>query len=73
MLYMLKVDAALSTSGLSGQIILQIHDELIVQALPEDQKTIIDLICTHMENVVTWDVPLKVTTRVGKNWGEVSK
>lgn len=72
-LAMLKVDAAIKKSGLDAQIILQIHDELVVQALPQDQDALVELVCTQMERVVTWDVPLKVTTRIGANWGDVSK
>lgn len=56
-----------------AQILLQIHDELLISA-PEGQINQVEqLLKQELEKVVEWDVPLVVTTRTGSNWAEVSK
>ncbi|OGB83457.1 DNA polymerase I [candidate division TM6 bacterium RIFCSPHIGHO2_12_FULL_32_22] len=56
-----------------AKILLQIHDELLI-AVPEDKAYEMELkVKNILENIVNWSVPLKVTTRVGKTWQEVSK
>ncbi len=72
-LAMIKIDAALTEAKIDAQLVLQIHDELVIQVLPENEAAVTELIRHHMETVVSWDVPLKVTLRSGKDWGEVTK
>lgn len=72
-LAMVKLDAALTAARVDAQLVLQIHDELVVQVHPNVQPMVTDLVRNHMEGVVTWDVPLKVTLRIGNNWGDVTK
>lgn len=56
-----------------AQMLLQIHDELLISA-PEGQiKHVESALKQELERVVEWDVPLVVTTRIGNNWAEVSK
>ena len=56
-----------------AKMVLQIHDELLI-SVPENLAQELSLkIADILEKVVTWNVPLKVTTRVGKNWQEVTK
>lgn len=70
---MINVHKQLQQAGDGGKIILQIHDELLVtvpeHALVKTEK----LIKETLETVVDWNVPLEVTARHGKDWGEVSK
>ena len=66
---MIKINTELK----DAKILLQIHDELLI-AVPEDKAYEMELkIKNILENIVNWSVPLKVATRVGKNWQEVSK
>jgi DNA polymerase-1 len=54
-------------------MLLQIHDELLFE-VPENQVTEVEnLVKETLESVVQWNIPLKVTTRIGKDWGEVTK
>lgn len=54
-------------------MLLQIHDELLLE-VPEHQINDVEqLVKKTLESVVSWNIPLKVTTRVGRDWGEVTK
>ena len=65
---MVNVSKRLSAEGLSAQLILQVHDELIVEC-PTSEKDIVSLIlCEEMENAETLSVPLVAEARAGKSW-----
>ena len=72
--YATKLEQAFAKNNLKAKMILQIHDELLI-SVPESQRieTRKRLLKTFLENVVTWNVPLKVTTRFGYSWQEVTK
>jgi len=55
------------------KILLQIHDELLISAPKNDIENTAQKIQKMLESIVSWNVPLKVTARWGKNWKEVSK
>ena len=53
---------------MKSRLILQVHDELIIEA-PEDEKEKAGQILKHeMENAVSLKVPLKVDISCGKSW-----
>ncbi|MFO7917901.1 MAG: DNA polymerase I [Anaerolineae bacterium] len=56
---------------LKGRLILQIHDELILEVPEEELTRTRDLVVDTMENAYELDVPLKVDTAVGENWMEI--
>ncbi|MEE9523175.1 MAG: DNA polymerase I [Thermodesulfovibrionales bacterium] len=59
------------TSETSGAtIILQVHDELLVECGEGDVNTAISILGSAMENAVDLDVPLKVEISSGRNWAE---
>ena len=66
---MLKVCEALK--GYKAKILIQIHDELIVQVPTSEIDKVKDIIKNSMEDAVKLDVPLKVSMDEGKNWGEL--
>lgn len=66
---MLKVYEALK--GYKAKILIQIHDELIVQVSTSEIDKVKDIIKNSMEDAVKLDVPLKVSMDEGKNWGEL--
>jgi DNA polymerase-1 len=49
-------------------MILQVHDELVFEAPPEEVTVIRELVCREMEGAVTLKVPLVVDVGVGPNW-----
>jgi len=56
-----------------AQMLLQIHDELLIAAPQEQRERIERMVKDTLEGVVDWDVPLAVTLRHGADWKEVSK
>ena len=69
---MIEVDSALKEINNGAKLLLQVHDELILEC-PDEQKTIeetIALVKDKMENAVKLNVPLRVSIEHGKNWGE---
>jgi DNA polymerase I len=68
-----RIYQALRDQGLSGRMLLQVHDELIFEAPPAEVEAITDLVRSHMENVVELRVPLVVDIGVGPNWLEAKR
>ncbi len=56
-----------------AQILLQIHDELLIAAPQEQREAVERVVKETLEGIVDWDVPLAVTIRHGADWKEVSK
>ena len=54
-----------------AQMILQIHDELIIECDEKLVEEVKQLLRDTMENVITLAVPIEVGEAVGKNWGEL--
>jgi len=70
---MINLQVALLEKNLDAAILLQIHDELLLEVAKDQQEQVEKLVKKTLESVVTWKVPLLVTTRFGKNWKEASK
>lgn len=67
-LAMIKVDRELKEKKLKSQMILQIHDELIVDCAKGEREVVESILKSCMENVVKLDVPLIVSIGSGKTW-----
>jgi DNA polymerase I len=63
-----RIHQAIRERGLRSRMLLQVHDELIFEAPPEEVEAMTALVRTHMENVVELLVPLVVDIGVGSNW-----
>ncbi|HBR70596.1 TPA: DNA polymerase I [Candidatus Dependentiae bacterium] len=70
---MINLKNAFAHLDTEAKIILQIHDELLVQVPEKDSALVSEIIKSTLEHVVDWDIPLAVTIREGKNWQEVTK
>ncbi len=70
---MIKIYNSLQTKQLKSKIILQIHDELILQCPTQEIDFIKKLVKKQMETVISWKIPLIITVRTGKNWAEITK
>ena len=66
-LAMLKVANALKENNLKSQLILQIHDELIIDVFPGELEKVESILTSQMQNVVSLKVPLVVTVGIGDN------
>ena len=65
---MIAVDAKLDADSM---LLLQIHDELIVETTTEKAEAVAKILKDAMEQVYDIGVPLAVDIAVGKNWGEL--
>ena len=65
---MIAVDRELRASGLRAKLILQVHDELIVEAPEDEVERVKSLLRSCMEGVVQLKVPLKTDISVGGDW-----
>lgn len=68
---MLRVPVALAEAGLSGSILLQVHDELVLETPRDELKTTASLVQEVMENAYELSVPLSTEARSGLNWGDM--
>jgi DNA polymerase-1 len=69
-LAMVQLHRRLGASGLPARLLLQVHDELVLEAAPEALEPVLALTRDTMEHAVELSVPLVVETGVGANWME---
>lgn len=67
---MVRLHRALQDRALPARLLLQVHDELVLEAAPEALQEVLELTRSTMENAVSLRVPLVVETGVGPNWME---
>ena len=65
---MLKVDEALRRERLQARMVMQVHDELLIEAPAEETTRVAELLKREMESAVDLDVPLEVEIGIGDNW-----
>lgn len=70
-LAMIRVAKNLKIENLKSRIILQVHDELILEVVENEIDQVKNLVKESMENVANLKIPLLVDINVGKNWAEV--
>ncbi len=68
---MINIDLFLKNKKIDAKLIMQIHDELIFEIQEEKKNSISHKIKYLMENCVKLRVPLKVSIKTGKNWGNI--
>ena len=69
-LAMIQVAARLRQEGFKSRMVLQIHDELLFEVVPEELDSLSALVVREMENVIKLSVPLTVECNYGHNWLE---
>jgi DNA polymerase-1 len=67
---MVNIDHLLKKKNLSARLIMQVHDELVVEAPAKEKEAVMKLVKKEMEEVIKLKVPLKVEIAAGKNWDE---
>ena len=70
-LAMLAVDRRLRETGLPVRVLLQVHDELVLEVEAGREHDVIEAVRETMEGAYTLSVPLKVDIGIGDNWAEV--
>jgi len=69
-LAMLKVDQWLSAAEIDARMIMQVHDELVLEIRTAEANEIADQVSALMRDAAKLKVPLKVSTGIGTNWDE---
>jgi len=67
---MIDVSGALAAQQLQSRVLLQVHDELVLEVAEGEEEIAATLVRQAMENAVVLDVKLTVDVKMGKNWAE---
>ncbi len=65
---LVRIDEALSRPGVESELILQVHDEVLVEVPPQEKQVIGDLVVKLMHDAAELDVPLEVNVSWGSTW-----
>ncbi|HOV14194.1 MAG TPA: DNA polymerase I [Spirochaetota bacterium] len=68
---MIKITRKFNEEKIKSGLIMQVHDELIFDVIPEEKDKIIDIIKDGMENGFEFKLKLKTSVETGKNWGDL--
>lgn len=69
---MIKIPPALKQSGLSAKMLLQVHDELVLEVPKNEISETADVVRETMANAYPMSIPLETEARAGLNWGEMT-
>ena len=69
-LAMINVDKKLRESGIDARLVLQVHDELLIEAHKNCADKALSILTEEMENIVPLRVPLSVDAHMGDTWFE---
>ena len=67
---MLNVERALDDAGLASRMLLQVHDELVLEVAAGEKDQVEELVREHMASAADLSVPLDVSVGVGRTWHE---
>ena len=65
---MIKVDERLGKENMRSKLILQVHDELIVEAPENEAEKALEIVTQEMENACKMKVQLRADGKIGKTW-----
>ena len=65
---MVSIHAEMCRRGLRSRMIMQVHDELVFNVVPDELEQLRKLVVEHMENAYKGRVPMEVAVGTGKNW-----
>ena len=72
-LAMIEIDRDVLERGLRSRMILQVHDELVFDAVPAERERLEALVRERMESALALDVPVRVDIGFGENWLEAHR
>lgn len=67
---MIRVNRELKEKNMKSKLVLQVHDELLIEAQKDEVEQVKELLKRQMEQAASLDVPLEVDMHEGKNWYE---
>jgi DNA polymerase-1 len=68
---MIGVDKALRENNLKSKVLLQVHDEVILEVYKEEVEVVQSLLKNTLENAYKLSIPLRVSIEIGNSWGEM--
>jgi DNA polymerase-1 len=68
---MLKIPPALEKAGLKAKMLLQVHDELVLECPKNELEETARVVKETMADAYPLSIPLSTEARYGKNWGEM--
>ena len=69
---MLRIPSALKNAGLKGKMLLQVHDELVLECPESEMQETAQVVQETMANAYPLSIPLETEARAGANWGEMA-
>jgi DNA polymerase-1 len=72
-LAMIRVHARLREEGMVSRMLLQVHDELVLEVPEVELAEAAGLVVREMKHAVELSVPLEVEVKIGRSWGELRK
>jgi DNA polymerase-1 len=69
---MLRVDRALQAEGLRSRMLLQVHDELVLEVAPGEAAALEELVRREMAGAADLTVPLDVSVGTGPSWHDAA-
>ncbi len=72
-LAMLNIAASITARGFQAAMIMQVHDELVLEVPETERVEVMELVKKEMEEVIALKVPLRVDIAAGRNWDEAHK
>lgn len=70
---MINIHKKMTEAGMKSKLVMQVHDELVFEYPPEEEKQLLQLVKQEMETAVELRVPLKVDLETGLTWGSLQK
>ena len=67
---MIRVHDRLAEEGLASKLILQVHDELLVETAASEQEQVAAILSEEMQNAAHLEVALEIDMHTGSNWYE---
>ena len=67
---MIRVQKRLSEANLKSRLVLQVHDELLIEAHQSEVEQVKEILKTEMEQAAKLSVPLDIDMHTGENWYE---
>jgi DNA polymerase-1 len=68
---MIKIPSTIAQAGLHGRMLLQVHDELVIECPRAELSKTVDVVRNVMENAYPMSIPLTTDARWGMNWDEL--
>ena len=70
-LAMIAIQKEFEATQKKSKLIIQVHDELVIDLEPSEKEAVVTLLKTQMESVVSWEIPLSIDVEMGKNWAKM--